>query len=65
MGKNESALRSAFEHSRTGAILKCAGILVDSGRKDLAREVLKTTSIDRAQLARLKNGLSGGQADGV
>ena len=47
-------LRSAFLMSRTAAILRCAEIMVDENRKDLARQILKTTNIDRDKLDRLK-----------
>jgi len=39
-----------FLNSRNGAILRCAEIMVDSGRKDLAKQILSTTKIDRKRL---------------
>jgi len=45
--------RDAFIKSRNGAILRCAEIMVDSGRKDLAKQILNTTHIDLKQLARI------------
>jgi hypothetical protein len=46
--------RDAFLKSRAGAILRCAEIMADSGRKDLARQILATTHIDRRRLLELK-----------
>ena len=56
MEKEQESLRQisdAFLKSRNGAILRCAGIMVDSGRKDIARQILSTTKIDRARLAEI------------
>ena len=47
-------IRDAFLKSRAGAILRCADIMADSGRKDLARQILSTTRIDRQRLMELK-----------
>jgi len=46
--------RDAFLKSRAGAILRCAEIMADSGRKDLARHILSATRIDRQRLLELK-----------
>jgi len=46
--------RDAFLKSRAGAILRCAEIMVDSGRKDLAKQILSTTHIDQQRLMELK-----------
>jgi len=46
--------RDTFLKSRAGAILRCAEIMVDSGRKDLARQILSATHIDRQRLSELK-----------
>ena len=58
MDKNEESLRFAkddvFLRSRNGAILRCAAIMVDSGRKDLAKQILLTTKIDCKRLAEIK-----------
>ena len=48
-------IRDAFLKSRSGAILRCATIMVDSGRKDLAKQILVTTNIDRNRLNELKS----------
>jgi len=48
-------IRDTFLKSRTGAILRCAEIMVDSGRKDLAKQILSTTKIDRERLIELKS----------
>ena len=45
--------RETFLKSRNGAILRCAEIMVDSGRKDLARQILSATKIDRSRLAEI------------
>jgi hypothetical protein len=50
-------MREAFLLSRTGAILRCAAIMVESNRKDLARQILKTTNIDKKKLGLLKTNL--------
>ncbi len=47
-------IRDAFLKSRAGAILRCAEIMVDSGRKDLAKQILSATQIDRRRLMELK-----------
>jgi len=52
--KDNKQIRDTFLKSRTGAILRCAEIMVDSGRKDLAKQILTTTHIDRQRLDELK-----------
>jgi hypothetical protein len=54
--QQESAnqVRDTFLKSRAGAILRCAEIMVDSGRKDLAKQILSATHIDRRRLMELK-----------
>ena len=47
-------IRDAFLKSRDGAVLRCAEIMVDSGRKDLARQILLVTRIDRRRLSEIK-----------
>jgi hypothetical protein len=47
-------MREAFQKSRVGAVLRCTEIMIDSGRKDLAKQILATTHIDRSKLAELK-----------
>jgi len=47
-------IKDTFKNSRTGAILRCAGIMVDSGRKDLAKQILTTTKIDRSRFEEIK-----------
>ena len=47
--------KEVFIRSRNGAILRCAEIMVDSGRKDLAKQILTTTHIDRNRLTELKS----------
>jgi hypothetical protein len=48
-------VRDAFLKSRAGAILRCAEIMADSGRKDLAKQILSATHIDRQRLMELKS----------
>ena len=52
--EDSKRVRDAFLKSRAGAILRCAEIMADSGRKDLARQILTTTQIDRRRLLELK-----------
>jgi aspartate/glutamate racemase len=48
-------IRDIFLKSRTGAILRCAEIMIDLNRKDLAKQILSTTNIDRRRLVELKS----------
>ena len=57
MDNNQESLRllkDAFLKSRNGAILRCAEIMVDSGRKDIAKQILSTTKIDHKRLEEIK-----------
>ena len=47
-------IREAFLLSRDGAIVRCASIMVNSGRKDLAKKILETARIDRDKFEALK-----------
>jgi len=47
-------IQETFLISRDGAIVRCASIMVDSGRKDLARQILDTTHIDRDRFEQIK-----------
>jgi ribosomal protein S20 len=51
-------IREEFQKSRIGAVLRCTEIMIDSGRKDLAKQILATTHIDRSKLAELKTQIS-------
>jgi hypothetical protein len=51
---NTKQIRDEFLKSRAGAIVKCASIMVDSGRKDIARQILDTTKIDRTRFEEIK-----------
>ena len=55
-GNQETPLSAsdAFLKSRNGAILRCAEIMVDAGRKDLAKQILLVTHIDTKRLKELK-----------
>ena len=46
--------REAFLQSRDGAIVRCAAIMVKLKRKDLAKQILETTRIDRKRFEELK-----------
>jgi very-short-patch-repair endonuclease len=52
--QEDKQIRDAFLKSRAWAILRCAEIMADSGRKDLARQILSATNIDRQRLFELK-----------
>jgi len=52
--EDNKQIRDTFLKSRAGAILRCAEIMVDSGRSDLAKQILNTTHIDRRRLEELK-----------
>jgi len=45
--ENTQKIKETFVKSRTGAIIRCAAIMVDSKRSDLAKQILSTTKIDR------------------
>jgi hypothetical protein len=47
-------IQDAFLRSRNGAIVRCASIMVDSGRKDLAKQILLTTKIDKSRFEEIK-----------
>ena len=51
---NTKQIRDEFLKSRDGAIVRCASIMVDSGRKDLAKQILDTTKIDRTRFEEIK-----------
>ncbi|MDR0495355.1 MAG: hypothetical protein LBG95_06995 [Treponema sp.] len=52
--EHSTQVRDEFLKSRNGAIIRCAGIMVDSGRKDLAKQILSTTKIDRGRFEEIK-----------
>jgi len=47
-------IRDEFLKSRNGAIVRCVSIMVESNRKDLAKQILFTTKIDRTQFEKIK-----------
>ena len=55
MGGHTTQIQETFLKSRNGAIVRCASIMVDSGRKDLAKQILETTHIDRKRLSEIKS----------
>ncbi|MDR2941742.1 MAG: hypothetical protein LBV17_04025 [Treponema sp.] len=54
MDEQSTQIRDEFLKSRNGAIVRCASIMVDSGRKDLAKQILSTTHIDKNRFAEIK-----------
>ena len=52
--ENNNQIRDEFLKSRNGAIVRCVSILVDSGRKDLAKQILLTTKIDKNKFKQIK-----------
>jgi len=52
--EHNTQIRDEFLKSRNGAIVRCASIMVESNRKDLARQILSTTKIDRIQFEKIK-----------
>lgn len=51
---NTQQIQQIFLASRNGAIVRCASIMVDSGRKDLAKQILSTTKIDKKRFEEIK-----------
>jgi hypothetical protein len=47
-------IKDEFLKSRNGAIVRCASIMVDFGRKDLAKQILSTTKIDKDKFTEIK-----------
>ena len=47
-------VKTAFLKSRAAAILRCAEIIIGSGRKDMGKHVLAAAHIDRQRLEELK-----------
>jgi hypothetical protein len=54
MTEHDKQIRDEFLKSRNGAIVRCASIMVDSGRKDIAKQILSTTQIDRNRFNEIK-----------
>jgi len=52
--EHDKQIRDEFLKSRNGAIVRCASIMVESKRKDLAKQILSTTKIDRTQFEKIK-----------
>jgi len=52
--ENTEQIKDAFLKSRDGAIVRCTAIMIDSGRKDLAKQILLTTKIDRSRFEEIK-----------
>jgi len=54
MTEHDHKIQETFLLSRNGAIVRCASIMVDAGRKDLAKQILTTTKIDKKRFEELK-----------
>jgi len=54
MDEHNKQIRDEFLKSRNGAIVRCVSIMVESNRKDLAKQILSTTKIDRNQFEKIK-----------
>jgi len=52
--ENTEEIKNTFLISRDGAIVRCASIMIDSGRKDLAKQILTITKIDRSRFEEMK-----------
>jgi len=52
--ENNKQIRDEFLKSRSGAIVRCASIMIESNRKDLARQILLTTKIDKNKFNQIK-----------
>jgi hypothetical protein len=52
--ENKEQIKDAFLKSRNGAIVRCTAIMISSGRKDLAKQILMTTKIDRSRFEEIK-----------
>jgi len=52
--EHNKIIRDEFLKSRNGAIIRCASIMVNSGRKDLAKQILSTTHIDQKRFTEIK-----------
>ena len=51
---NKDQLQDTFLKSRNGAIVRCASIMMNLKRKDLAMQILQATNIDRQRFEELK-----------
>jgi len=54
MNEHDKQIKDEFLKSRNGAIVRCASIMVESNRKDLAKQILSTTKIDRKQFEKIR-----------
>jgi len=52
--EEKTQIKDAFLKSRNGAIVRCASIMVDAGRKDLAKQILSAMQIDRSRFEEIK-----------
>jgi hypothetical protein len=52
--EHDNQIRDEFLKSRNGAIIRCASIMIDSNRKDLAKQILSTTQIDQKRFNEIK-----------
>jgi hypothetical protein len=54
MTEHNQQVRDEFLKSRNGAIVRCTSIMIESGRKDLAKQILSTTHIDKSRFEEIK-----------
>jgi len=52
--EHNKQIKDEFLKSRNGAIVRCASIMIESNRRDLAKQILSTTKIDRNQFEKIK-----------
>jgi hypothetical protein len=54
MTEEKQQIRDEFLKSRDGAIMRCASIMIESGRGDLAKQILLTTKIDKDRFTEIR-----------
>jgi hypothetical protein len=54
MNEHNQQIRDEFLKSRNGAIVRCTAIMIKSGRRDLAKQILLTTHIDKSRFEEIK-----------
>jgi len=52
--EEKTQVKEAFLKSRDGAIVRCASIIAEAGRKDLAKQILRATKIDKNRFEKIK-----------
>jgi hypothetical protein len=54
--ENEN-LKAIVQQERVRAILKCSSIVIDAGKKELAKTILRKTGVTKSALSRLYSGM--------